>query len=83
MVIHLGRRLLGVSSSLPESLGRTGRVRSLFPREATFSLLGLAPGGVYLARLVTQPAGALLPHLFTLTATGEPIEAVSFLWHFP
>ncbi len=29
-------------------------------------LLGLAPGGVYLARLVTQPAGELLPHRFTL-----------------
>ena len=32
-------------------------------------LLGLAPGGVCLARPVTRPAGALLPHRFTLTAT--------------
>jgi len=32
------------------------------------SLFDLAPGGVYLARLVTQSAGELLPHRFTLTA---------------
>ena len=32
-----------------------------------FLLLGLAPGGVYLARQVTLSAGALLPHHFTLT----------------
>ena len=30
-------------------------------------LFGLSPGGVYLAGKVTFPAGALLPHLFTLT----------------
>jgi len=30
-------------------------------------LLGLAPDGVYQARPVARPAGALLPHLFTLT----------------
>jgi len=29
-------------------------------------LLGLAPGGVCLASLVAQTAGALLPHPFTL-----------------
>lgn len=31
------------------------------------ALSGLAPGGVYLADLVTQVAGELLPHRFTLT----------------
>jgi len=31
-------------------------------------LFGLAPGGVYLANLVAQAAGELLPHRFTLTA---------------
>ena len=36
---------------------------------ATVSLLGLAPGGVYLARQVTSPAGELLPHRFTLTTS--------------
>ena len=30
-------------------------------------LLGFAPGGVYLANLVTQAAGGLLHHRFTLT----------------
>ena len=33
----------------------------------TLSLHGLAPGGVYLATPVAWGAGALLPHLFTLT----------------
>src|SRR5262245_58370066 len=28
-------------------------------------------------------AGALLPHLFTLTARPTSLTAVSFLWHFP
>lgn len=40
--------------------------------------LDLAPGGVYLATPVTWGAGALLPHLFTLTRTWR---AVYFLWH--
>ena len=31
-------------------------------------LFGLAPGGVYLAKVCYQTRGALLPHLFTLTA---------------
>ncbi|CCH20440.1 hypothetical protein MILUP08_45322 [Micromonospora lupini str. Lupac 08] len=30
-------------------------------------MLGLAPGGVYLATPVTRGAGGLLPHRFTLT----------------
>ncbi len=44
-------------------------------------LFDLAPGGVYLADRVTPNAGALLPHLFTLTGCKQP--AVCFLWHFP
>jgi len=49
------------------------------------SLLGLAPGGVCLARPVTRPAGELLPHRFTLTLRlGCPGPmAVCFLLHFP
>ncbi len=35
--------------------------------ETIFSLLDLAPGGVYQAIAVTCDAGALLPHRFTLT----------------
>ena len=49
--------------------------------------LDLAPGGVYLATAVTYGAGALLPHLFTLTSH-PPRRAVEragglFLWHYP
>ena len=50
------------------------------------SLHGLAPGGVYLATPVARGAGALLPHLFTLTRLVTPRgtrKAVCFLWHFP
>ena len=51
-------------------------------------LLGLAPGGVCLAGLVAQTAGALLPHRFTLACAeaGRSLlqpSAVCFLLHFP
>jgi hypothetical protein len=45
------------------------RCRTTRPR---CSLLGLAPDGACLARLVAQPAGELLPHRFTLTARVAP-----------
>jgi len=45
----------------------TDRTNPQSARRWTCPLLGLAPGGVYLARQVTLPAGALLPHRFTLT----------------
>jgi len=56
--------------------------------ERRFALLGLAPGGVYRAEPVTRPAGALLPHRFTLTTHRQSRKsagrsAVCFLWHFP
>ena len=57
MVIPLGRQLLAASSSLPGSRNEPDRLCFLF---------GLAPGGVCQARRVTPPAGALLPHRFTL-----------------
>ena len=50
-------------------------------RRAAFFLLDLAPSGVYLAVSVARDAGALLPHLFTLTSLLR--LAVCFLWHFP
>ena len=56
--IYLALPLPTTSSSLPGS--KTGQA-------TPFSLLGLAPGGVYTARSVTRPAGGLLHHLFTLT----------------
>ncbi len=46
-------------------------------------LFDLAPGGVYLAKPVTRPAGEPLPHRFTLTARTKVREAVCFLLHFP
>ena len=52
------------------SAGRYRTALAAYPgviRRATLSLLGLAPGGVYLAARVTPDAGALLPHRFTLT----------------
>ena len=36
------------------------------------SLLGLAPGGGYLAARIAANAGGLLHHLFTLTLTPNP-----------
>lgn len=41
----------------------------------------LAPSGVYLAGIVTYPAGALLPHPFTLTTNHTIVGAVYFLLH--
>lgn len=58
MIIPLGRQLLAASSSLPGSRNEPDQLCFLF---------GLAPGGVCQARRVTPPAGALLPHRFTLT----------------
>ena len=58
MAIPLGTTLPWPSSSQPGG-GAGHPIASLF---------GLAPGGVYRAGLVTQAAGALLPHRFTLTA---------------
>jgi hypothetical protein len=39
-------------------------------------LFGLAPDGVCRAKLVTQPAGELLPHRFTLTAAFAPTSRI-------
>ena len=48
-------------------------------RSRRTGLLGLAPGGVYLAIPVTWDAGGLLHRRFTLTRC----RAVCFLWHCP
>ena len=48
--------------------------------QTTSSLLGLAPGGGYLATHITARAGGLLHHLFTLTASYE--AAVCFCGPF-
>src|SRR5512146_933493 len=38
------------------------------------SLLGLAPGGGYLAIHITADAGGLLHHLFTITPSPHPLS---------
>ncbi len=58
MTIHLVSMLPSRSSDLP---GNSGGPPSNVP------LFGLAPGGVYLAPVVTDGTGELLPHPFTLT----------------
>src|SRR5438132_4957831 len=71
-IIHLGLRSPESSSSLPGNY---------YGGPAMFPYLALLHVGF------TKPtryriAGALLPHLFTLTGGREP-PAVYFLWHFP
>jgi hypothetical protein len=88
MIIFLGCQLPGASSDLPGSRNGPGRSvngRRNGPRRfdppdlaqpsRAASLFGLAPDGVCRARLVTQPAGELLPRRFTLTAAGVPRHA--------
>jgi hypothetical protein len=60
--------LLAASSSLPGSRNEPDRLCFLF---------GLAPGGVCQARRVTSPAGALLPHRFTLTGGAANLQHFS------
>ena len=67
--ISLGRRLLVGSSNLPGRVTRrTASRRDPVSSITNFALLGLASGGVCRAEPVTRPAGALLPHRFTLTS---------------
>ena len=74
-----------LTSSAPcTAIHLCGLPGSVYGRDV-LSLHGLAPGGVYLAVPVARDAGALLPHLFTLTflVSEETGQAVCFLWHFP
>ena len=58
VTIPLGSPLPTRSSNQPGNLGE---------QPSNVSLFGLAPDGVCLADLVTEAAGALLPHPFNLT----------------
>ena len=61
VIIHLGLPLPTASCDLPANIERAARShRPCGP-------LGLAPGGVYQAVMVTHGAGGLLHHRFTLT----------------
>ena len=72
MAIHLGGRLLDPSSGPPGGRLAVGIHRRSGMVAGSLPLLDLAPGGVYLARPVTRPAGELLPHPFTLTIRQTP-----------
>lgn len=68
---------------------RAGSPQTLAHAHDKHARFCLAPGGVYLAGAITCPAGALLPHLFTLTEsaaadgkTSAACSAVYFLWHY-
>ncbi len=66
--------------------GVTARPLATYPGRigrAALSLLGLAPDGVYLADPVTQAAGGLLPHRFTLACARYGPSAVCSLLHSP
>jgi drug/metabolite transporter (DMT)-like permease len=76
--IHLDTPSPGASSGLPAGSGE--QPSNTCATTPQCGLLDLASGGVYLAVPVTQNAGALLPHRFTLTTARV---AVCFLWHFP
>ena len=66
--------------AVADHLQRPTRVLGRAALERTLS--GLAPDGVYRADLVTQAAGGLLHHRFTLTPAPEGAVAVCSLLHF-
>ena len=67
--------------AVADHLLRPTRVLGRAALERTLS--GLAPGGVYRADLVTQVAGGLLHHRFTLAPAARAAGAVCSLWHCP
>ena len=67
--------------AVADHLQRPTRVLGRAALERTLS--GLAPDGVYRADLVTQVAGGLLHHRFTLAPAARAPGAVCSLWHCP
>jgi len=63
-----GQTIAGCLKRLPAYFGRAAleHMPGTIDR-CRLRLACLAPGGVYTAEVVTYPAGALLPHRFTLT----------------
>lgn len=80
MIISLGEPLPTRSSGLPGAQGKRATSR---PQMRTLPLLGLAPGGGYLATGITTGAGGLLHHLFTITTRARKHEGYLFLWPCP
>ena len=76
-IIYLRWRLLDISSDLPEVSSE--QLAAQQPKgDCAHPMLGLAPGEVYLADLVTQAAGGLLHHLFTMTDQAKPDRLPAF-----
>ena len=75
-----GSAVAGRLEQLPADIGRAA-LKTPAPGAPVVRPRCLAPGGVYLAGPVTWPAGALLPHPFTLTTPSG--VAVSSLLHVP
>ena len=66
VIIHLGCQLLGTSARPT----RTTDLETGWTLLSTLSLFGFAPDGVYHAAAIAGARGGLLPHLFTLPASG-------------
>ena len=78
---HLARCSLP-GTGLSHKRERHMRRRAVSHRPQTISsLLGLAPGGGYLATRITACAGGLLHHLFTITPSSHAgVRGCLFLW---
>ena len=79
-IISLGRRLPAASSNLPGS--GNGSDRSVPAICRLLPVWSCSQWGLP-CQCGHPHRGALLPHLFTLTAASCETEAVCFLWHCP
>lgn len=61
----------------PQEGGHVWRRAASHRPQTKSSLLGLAPGGGYLATHITARAGGLLHHLFTITARRQLFVSVA------
>jgi hypothetical protein len=69
---HSSRRIVTDTLKRPNPEGKSGAAHA--PKGPL--LFGLAPGGVYPTALISEGAGELLPHLFTLTPQTEKEDRV-------
>jgi len=80
---HRAARCSLPGAGLSHKRERHMRRRAVSHRPQTISpLLGLAPGGGYLAIYITANAGGLLHHLFTITLRPKGRKGCLFLWPF-
>ncbi len=77
---HLSRPAVAGRLKRPTFREAAGsRLSGTVRNTAITSLLGLAPGGVYMDAGCYHPAGELLPRLFTLTALAAVYLCCTFL----